>query len=90
MEQFGIRTLGLANVLLQLSGIICTVWPIHALEVKFGITSLKLVFVWETKYSLTIHACHLNSFASMELSGTLFQWPADVLQDIGTMDQPAY
>ena len=45
VEQFGIRTLGHANVLLLLSGIICIVWPIHALEVKFGTTSPKLVFV---------------------------------------------
>lgn len=88
MEQFGIRTLGLANVLLPLSGIICIVWPIHALEVKFGIISPKLVFVWEIKYSLTIHACHLNSSAPTELSGIKSQWPADVLQDIGTPDQP--
>lgn len=86
MEQFGIKTLGHVNVLLPLFGIICTAWPIHALEVKFGTISPKLAFVWETKFSSTIHVCHLNSSAPTELSGILFQWPADVLQDIGTMD----
>lgn len=87
MEQYGIRILGLVNVLRPLSGTICTVWPIHALEVKFGIISPKLAFVLGTKCSLTIHACHLNLSAPTELSGTLLQCPADAHLAFGTMGQ---
>jgi hypothetical protein len=49
VEQSGTKILGLANVLQQLFGTTCIVWLILAMEAKFGIMLLKLVFVLEIK-----------------------------------------
>ena len=49
VDQSGTKIHGLANVLQQLFGTTCIVWPILVTEVKFGIMLQKLVFVQEIK-----------------------------------------
>ena len=62
VEQSGIRTHGLANVLQLLFGTTCTVCPTHVSVDRSGTTPSKLVFVLITESSLMAPVCHLKQF----------------------------